>query len=1361
MRELARLEELKRLLPQGLLKDQLRIGWRLAEWLARQRHGGQIPTALESWLAEARNSVALRQERQARLPRLHYPPELPIAAKRADIVEAIRKHQVLIVAGETGSGKTTQLPKMCLEAGFGVRAQIGCTQPRRIAALSLSRRLAEELDLQWGREVGCKIRFSDQTGPATYVKFMTDGMLLAEAQGDPFLADYEVIIIDEAHERSLNIDFLLGILQQLLPKRDDLKLIITSATIDTHSFSRAFNDAPIIEVSGRMYPVETLYAPFDEPSDEGGDVTYIDAAVNAVEELTREPAAGDVLVFMPSERDILETRDALQQRNLGAVELIPLFGRLSADEQQRVFAPSRRRKIVIATNIAETSLTVPGIRYVVDTGLARFSRYNARTRTKRLPIEPVSQSSANQRQGRCGRVAKGLCLRLFSEADFQARPPYTQPEIQRANLAEVILRMKAFKLGDIETFPFLNPPSPPAIQGGYQLLQELGALDAERGLTPIGADLARLPVDPTIGRMILQAHKEKALHEVLIIAAGLSIQDPRERPAERQGTADAAHRRFHHPRSDFISLLNIWNAFHDTLESLKTQHQTRKFCREHFLSYPRMREWRDIHAQLQDALEDLGGFNENPADATFEAIHRAILTGLWGHVSVKTERNLYQLSGNRQAMIFPGSGLFQRPEAKSKSSQESPAKPAGPKPVQPQWLMAGEIVETSRLFLRTVAEIDPVWIVELAPHLCQRTVKEPRWDVATGRVLARERITFKGLEVLDQTIAYGPVNPTEATALFIRRALVEAGLAEHLQGSRQKRAPTGPLDTTARTASRALESPDSNPPEPDLRRLPAIYQFLAHNHQLRQKIEIWQTRQSHRVAPDLDETFFQAYAREVEGVSSVPDLNRWLRSKHATHPRFLCFNAADLLGPLGATFDGQAFPDAVAVGDQAVALSYAYAPGDEQDGVTVKLPFTLAQVIDPALLDWAVPGLREPRILHLLQALPKELRRPLMPLPPKARELAETVRPEGGSLIPALTEQIRHRYGVSVPSSAWQAHLLPAHLRPRFEILGQTEKPLAVGRDLAELKEKLRHHDTTAESKAWQAAVQQWERYGLTDWNFGDLPESIVVSDVAGFPLSAFPALQFEEGEVCLRLFRHPEDALKAQAAGVPRLAERVLQRELAWLQKDLRSIGKWKDLYITLGPAEELETSAFENLKRHLLAPSPSPPRTAAAFQAMVARVRDQLPGLVPTLVSVAGEILQLRQVLLLCRKPYPGLLPDLNLLVPRQFLSYLAFTRLPQLPRYLKAMRIRAERAALSPAKDAEKLKRVQPFLTARHTLLKNRKLLETARAKVETFFWLVEEFKVSIFAQELGTAEPVSPPKLEHLLAELTPRPDGRTS
>ena len=896
MRELERLEELKRLLPLGLLKDQLRIGWRLAGWLARHRHSGQAPPALESWLAKAQRSIELRQERQERLPRLSYPSELPISARRADIVEAIRQHPVLIIAGETGSGKTTQLPKMCLEAGFGVRAQIGCTQPRRIAALSLSRRLAEELELQWGREVGCKIRFADQTSPTTYVKFMTDGMLLAEAQGDPFLADYEVIIIDEAHERSLNIDFLLGILKQLLQKRDDLKLIITSATIDTHSFSRAFNDAPIIEVSGRMYPVETLYLPFAETAEEGGDLTYVDAAVNAVEGLTREPVAGDVLVFMPSERDILETRDALQQRDLGAVELVPLFGRLSADEQQRVFAPSRRRKIVIATNIAETSLTVPGIRYVVDTGLARFSRYNARTRTKRLPIEPVSQSSANQRQGRCGRVADGMCIRLYSEADFQARPPYTQPEIQRANLAEVILRMKAFKLGDIETFPFLNPPSPQAIQGGYQLLQELGALDAERRLTPIGADLARLPVDPTIGRMILQAQQEDALHEVLIIAAGLSIQDPRERPAERQGTADAAHRRFHHARSDFVSLLNIWNAFHDTLESLKTQNQARKFCREHFLSYPRMREWRDIHAQLQDALENLGEFHENQADASFEAIHRAILTGLWGHVTVKAERNLYQLSGNRQAMIFPGSGLFQRPEAKAKSGSKPPAEAAGPKLLQPRWLVAGEIVETSRLFLRTVAEIDPAWIVELAPHLCHRTVKEPRWDAATGRVLARERITLNGLEVLERTIGYGAVNAAEATALFIRCALVEHGLAEHVQGARQKRAKTAQPDIAVRTSSRALESLGLEAAEPDLARLPAIYQFLAHNEQLRQKIEIWQTRQSHRVAPDLDGALFEAYSRHVKDLSSAPDLNRLLRDRLAAESAVLAIHGRGSAG---------------------------------------------------------------------------------------------------------------------------------------------------------------------------------------------------------------------------------------------------------------------------------------------------------------------------------------------------------------------------------------------------------------------------------------------------------------------------------
>ncbi len=1374
MDTLARIEELKQLLPQCLLKDQLRIGWHLARWLRDHPRAPHPPPALERWLKEARASVALRQTRHARLPAIQYPLELPITAHRDQIVAAIRDHQVLVVAGETGSGKTTQLPKMCLEAGLGIRAQIGCTQPRRVAALSLSRRLAEELDLKWGREVGCKIRFSDQTGPETYVKFMTDGMLLAEAQGDAFLSEYEVVIIDEAHERSLNIDFLLGILKQLLAKRDDLKLIITSATIDPHAFSRHFNQAPIIEVSGRMYPVEVVHAPFEDESDAeseevAGDITYVDAAVSAVEKILRESPCGDVLVFMPGERDILETRDALQGYDSGALELVPLFGRLSAAEQQRVFAPSDRRKIVIATNIAETSLTVPGIRYVVDTGLARLSRYNARTRTKRLPIEPISQSSANQRKGRCGRVAEGVCIRLYSEKDFQARPPHTQPEIQRANLAEVILRMIAFRLGDIETFPFLDPPAPAAIQGGYQLLQELGALDEQRGLTEIGQNLARLPIDPTIGRMILQAQREHALKEVLIIAAGLSIQDPRERPADKQEAASAAHRRFQHPKSDFLTLLNIWDAYHDTWDSLRTQNQVRKFCKAHFLSYPRMREWRDIHAQLRDALEEMGGFSEQHPPATYAAIHRSILTGLWSHVAARKERNMYQCGGNRQTMIFPGSGLFERTAEKRRGqAPKTPEENPAPKSAQPQWLVGGELVETSRLFLRTVAEIDPLWIVELAPHLIRRAFLEPHWDPQAGRVLATERVTLNGLVLLERMVPYGKVNPAEATEIFIRAALVEEGLADHFQrpaarhaeakppaaqGRALPQAPKHSRWKDSRSGPRPEAPPPAEEPEParDLAALPTLYRFLSHNHQLVQKIEIWQTRLSHRIVPDLEEALLQFYARHLNDISSVPDLNRLLRERTAGEPQFLCLPAAELLGPHAAAFAANAFPDALPVGDRSVPVSYAYAPGEDRDGVTVRLPFTLAQLIDPNALDWAVPGLREPQILHLLQALPKALRRELMPLPPKAKEMAQAVEPKGKAFLPALIDFIRRRYGVTVPPSAWTAEALPPHLRPRFEILGHDQKPVAQGRDLLALRAQLEQHDTTSETAAWQQAVQQWERYSLREWNFGDLPEQIVIANVAGFPLPAFPALHVEAGEVCLRLFRKQEEAAQAHQQAVPRLLETVLQRELAWLQKDLRALVKWRDLYVSFGPVEELEATAFENIKQHLCSAGPASPRTARAFNELVEKTRASLPGLASQLSEWTGEILKQRHAILLCRKPYPQMKADLNQLLPPQFLRHIPFARLQSVARYLKALLVRAERAAVNPAKDQEKFRRIQPYLEAWAKLKANPALTPLAREKLRECRWLLEEYKVSLFAQELGTAAPVSPQKIENALAE----------
>ncbi len=1338
MVEAPQLIELKRLLPQCLLPDQVRIGARLAQWLGRHHRTAGADEPIERWLHEAQRSVALRQRRQAEVPEVTYPKELPITAKRAEIVQAIRAHPVVVIAGETGSGKTTQLPKMCLEAGLGIRAKVGCTQPRRVAALSISRRLAEELGAEWGVEVGCKIRFSDRSSSATYIKMMTDGILLAETQGDPFLTEYEAIIIDEAHERSLNIDFLLGYLKLLLRKRDDLKLIITSATIDTKAFSEAFDQAPILEVSGRLYPVEVVYRPINEQSEEEGETTYIDGAANAVEDILTSSHQGDILVFMPGERDIRETRDLLQTRCPGPYEVIPLFGRLTVEEQQRVFAPSSRRKIVVATNIAETSLTIPGIHYVVDAGMARISRYNSRTRTRRLPIEPVSQSSANQRKGRSGRVAHGVCIRLYSEEDFHARPQYTQPEIQRANLAEVILRMKAFKLGEIETFPFINPPSAQAIHGGYQLLQELGALDDQRSLTPLGEDLARLPVDPAMGRMILAAEKEQALAEVLVIASGLSIQDPRERPLDQQGAADAAHRRFLHPKSDFLTLLNIWNAYHGTWESLKTQNQLRKFCKSHFLSFVRMREWVDIHAQLEEALDDLGGFEFNEREADYAAIHRSIVTGLWAHVALKQERNFYRLSGNRVAMVFPGSSLFYSAPVQKKSGKGRAAQveEALPKTDQAAWIVAGEIVETSRLFVRTVAGIDPQWIMELAPHLCRFAYQEPHWDPKAGRVLALEIVHFNGLEVVRRQMAYEKVDGAKATEIFIRSALV----AGELEGNDDaaERDTAGEHSRSAALAAARSQITKRH------------YPFLERNRQMRQKIEIWQTRLRHRGFLDLDEAIYDFYAQRLSNVASIHDLNCVLREHK--DPDFLCFTEADLLGGQVEDFDPRVFPDALQVGDEAVPLTYAYAPGEEHDGVTIKLPVTLAQVVEPGLLEWAVPGLREEQIAHLLESLPKELRRQLLPLAPKAKEIAQAIGDHPRQFLKSAAEFIHRRYGVALPATVWDASKLPLYLRPRVELVGQDRKPLATGRDLEALRQQVKKQETPGHSSAWKQAVQHWERYGLKSWTLGDLPGKIVVCEVSGIPLYAYPGLQHEEGEVSLRLFRTPDEAKNATRVGLPRLVELALQRELAWLEKDLRGLARLNEFYVTLGPPEDLLVTGMENIRRHLFYAPPLPPLTAEGFQQRVDAARQELPGLANKFIERVGAILKLRQEILLCRKPYPSMRAELDALVPRQFLRAVPFERLPDLPRYLKAMLVRAERAAINPAKDVEKARRVQPYVDALRQI-KFPSLSLAAREKYLEYVWALEEFKVSCFAQELGTATPVSPKKLSQLLAQIS--------
>ncbi|MFN3407570.1 MAG: ATP-dependent RNA helicase HrpA [Limisphaerales bacterium] len=1415
-----RIQELRQLLPQAMLPDWVRLGLRANRLLRDRLHPDKHDAVLQRLLEQARASVALREERQRAVPVVSYPPDLPITARKDEIVAAIRAHPVVVIAGETGSGKTTQLPKMCLEAGLGIRAKIGCTQPRRVAALSISRRIAEELNVQWGRQVGCKIRFDDRSSPQTYIKLMTDGILLAEAQGDPQLSEYEAILIDEAHERSLNIDFLLGHLKGLLARRPDLKLIITSATIDTESFAKHFNDAPIIEVSGRMYPVEVVYQPLAAASEEQGDVSYVDAAVEATERVLIESDFGDVLIFLPGERDIREARDQLEGRLGREAEIIPLFGRLSAGEQQRAFAPGARRKVVVATNIAETSLTIPGIRFVIDAGLARISRYNPRTRTRRLPIEPVSQSSANQRKGRAGRVQAGVCLRLYAEDDFAKRPAFTQPEIQRANLAEVILRMKAFGLGDIETFPFLQPPTPAAIAAGYALLQELGALDAQRALTGLGRDLARLPIDPTLGRMLLQAQREHATREVLIIAAGLSIQDPRERPLDQQAAANAAHQRFTDPTSDFLTLLNIWNAVHDEWEKLPSQNQRRKFCQRHFLSYVRMREWQDLHAQLEDALSDLprpvgrgegrgeelgqptvqnsprgehakrglaphpqflspsDGEREAKSHPAYAAIHRSILAGLVGHVARREERNRYKASGNRRVTVFPGSALFVRGEKPAKGRPASPAQPTTPEPKssQPEWVVAGEVVETSQLFIRTLAGIEPEWIYELAPHCCKVAHQHPRWDAKSRRVIADEVVTFQGLEVQRKRVAYGNIAPKEAAAIFIRAALVEVEEDTENPERETRNARFRPSDWAG------IE--DGPAPRSAFPAARSQYRFLEHNRAVRQRIEDWQRRTRHHGLVDLDQALCDFYAARLGDLSSFDELNRLLRER--PDQSFLCATEADLVGDLKLDFNATEFPEAVELAGQPLTVRYAYAPGEEWDGVTVQMPVELARSLPGAAVAWAVPGLRREQVAELLRSLPKSLRRELQPLEPKIEEIVRELQPSGAALTEDLARFLHRRYGVAVPAEAWKADAVPAHLRPRIEVVDAGGRAVVSGRELAALRDQLRAVPTgrNTENADWRRAAARWERVSLSGWTFGDLPERIVVggseTSAAGPPpVFAWPGLAVEDGHVSVRLFRSAELAREAGVAGLQRLLELVLQKDLAWLENDLRALHKLAPLYAPIGSAEELRETAAEHLRNHVLGTEPLPALREAEFHARVAAARQRLAGLVPRFCDQLEALLQLRQQVALklgasqsaapgrpaslkdfrqlaavpvAAKPPHPLQAELDALLPARFLVVTPHERLPHLARYLKALGIRAERAALNPVKDRERARQLAPFVTALRQWQAKPPASEEGRRRVEAFRWLVEEFKVSLFAQELGTAETVSVKRLEQALAGL---------
>ena len=1262
-----------------MLKDGMEIARQLRQI---QRQKRRDTGRLKSLKVQAERSAALRKDRGENPLHLTYPETLPITVRKDEIVRAIREHPVVIVAGETGSGKTTQLPKMCLEAGRGVAAKIACTQPRRVAALSVSRRIAEELNVAWGAEVGCKIRFKDETAPETRIKMMTDGMLLAEIQGDPNLYEYDTVIIDEAHERSLNIDFLLGYLRLLQKRRPELRIVITSATIDTEAFSKAFDNAPIIEVSGRMYPVDVQYLPIEDLAGE----TYIDAAVTAVD-MVVDAGRGDVLVFMPTEKDIHETRRRLEGRHFRFTEILPLFGRLTAGDQQKVFYKQRYRRIVVATNIAETSITIPGIRYVIDTGLARISRHNPRNQTHRLPVEEISQSSARQRAGRCGRVQNGVCIRLYDEKSFLARPEYTQPEIQRSDLAEVILRMIALRLGDVETFPFIDPPRSQAIQGGFNVLRALDAIDDHKRLTPLGRDMARLPLAPTVSRMILQARKERALREVLVIASAISIQDPRVRPLEQEKAADQEHRRFVDGESDFIALLNIWKAYHDTFEKLRTQSQMRKFCKQHFLSFNRMREWRDIYMQIRHTLREMGDFRMNRDDAGYDAIHRSVVSGLLGNVAQKKEGNMYRAARGRDVMLFPGSGLFQRREGGEEEKKSTPG-----------WVVAAEVVETSRLFARTVARVQPSWLVELGGHLCRASYKEPFYSVRSGRVLATETLTLHGLQVGQKRVGYGRIDAEAATEIFIREALVNDEVA-----------------------------------------LP--YPFVTQNRDLRARVETWQMQQRLMQFLDLDEAAYRFYAERLENVSSTHDLNRLIKRKGAD---FLLMSEKHLAGEQ-VDFDRDAFPNFLEVDGERVPLSYAYRPGQDRDGVTLQLPYKLVHFVQPEVLDWLVPGLLEEKITHLLRGLPKRIRKRFVPVPDKAREIAAVLQPTHGAFLDSLSAHILSHYGIEISQSDWNVRDLPEHLQMRVEVRDEKEQAVVAARDLRVLREQLDAREEDVQSDAWMRAQKQVARRDVTGQTIGELPERVEVMQAGGMPVFGYVGLKREGDRVDVCLFKRADEAERETQAGWMRLCEREMRDEMRALKRSLGDLKQFE------GGREALREGAYANLMAHLFTRDAAFPITRQRFESRVQQARLYLQHLAPQLIQAMESLFETHREIRLLRGGYPEVEADLARLMPPDFLRQTPYDQVLHLGRFLKAIVIRAERAMLDPMKDRQKAEQVQPFQDAVDELMDS-ELTGEKRDAVQALRWMVEEFRVSVFAQELGTAQKVSPKRLYDKLEQV---------
>ena len=1242
-------------------------------------------------------SQQLREHRLAALPKVTYPEQLPVSQKKDDIKQAIANNQVVIIAGETGSGKTTQIPKMCLELGRGVDGYIGHTQPRRLAARSVANRIAEEMQCELGQQVGFKIRFSDQVSDNSYIKLMTDGILLAEIQQDRYLNQYDTIIIDEAHERSLNIDFILGYLKNLLPKRPDLKVIITSATIDPERFSKHFDDAPIIEVSGRTFPVEVRYRPTTEINKDEmeADGDQLQGIFDAVDELCDE-GPGDILIFMNGEREIRDTADALSKRNLKGTDVLPLYSRLSNAEQNRIFAPHSRRHIILATNVAETSLTVPGIRYVIDPGTARISRYSYRTKVQRLPIEPISQASANQRKGRCGRIEAGICIRLYSEEDFNSRPEFTDPEILRTNLASVILQMLGLGLGDMQQFPFVQAPDSRNINDGLTLLEELEAIKPAKRhkkteLTNSGRSLSRLPVDPRLAKMVLTADGLGALREVIIIVAALSIQDPRERPQEKRGAADEKHGRFDDPDSDFIAFLNLWNYLEEQQSELSNS-QFRKLCQKDFLAYMRIREWQDIVYQLSTVCNEMGmKATTNVADS--ERIHQSLLSGMLSHIGFKDEKQIYKGARNSQFHIFPGSGLFKK---------------------SPKWIMAAELVETSKLYARINARIDLKWVEGFAQHLVKRSYSEPHWEKKPGAVIAFEQQTLYGLLIVNKRrCVYSNIDPKVSRELFIRTALVEQELGQN-EG------------------------------------------FLQFNQELIEDIQVLENKSRRRDILVDEQTLFEFYDKKIpQDVNNRAAFNKWWKGQKQKDKRFLHMSREELMQHGADHVTEFDYPDTWQQENLLLPLAYHFDPGQAVDGVAVQIPVALLNQVQETGFDWHIPAFRHELICALIKSLPKTIRRNFVPAPNYADAVLAAIEPMQGNLIDAISTRLLRMTGVRVEPDAWDLSTLAPHLRLQFEVRDEHDKLLARGLNLSKLKAQLQGKVTDTLSKVADKGI---EKADLTEWSFGELPSSYVKKQ-GQYEIKAFPALVDKKDSAAVELFDNEHKAQQAHQQGLRRLVLLNVPSPIKYLQQNLPNKSKLGLYFNPFGKVNDLIDDCIAAAVDSLLTKYGNI-RTADAFEKAKEQIRGELGD---TVVEIATQVEQVLSIAHGLNKRMKGrvdltmitahgdIKSQLQSLVFKGFVSQHGAAKMTDLIRYLKAIERRLEKLPVDPNRDRlcvlELEKVAEQYQKLANKIPKGMPIPE----EISAIFWMQQELRVSLFAQTLGTPYPVSAKRVLNAIKE----------